>query len=397
MSIKIIDSHPVISVSLDTRRSNKKKLYPVKLRATFQVIKKGKKAWVQKYYPLKKFCTKTDFKSIQSTPRTTKQKDIKNAMIAAQQKANKILESHTFVNIELFDRLYNSAGKLELVSSVFDIKISELEKEGRIGTADLYRAVKNSMPEGLSFYEITLDWIREYAKGRNLTTAAIYLRHLRAVYNKAMGMKLVNSDLYPFGRGGYTIKKTKARKIALSEADKNRLINITDPALRWSIDMWLVSYYCYGLNMTDVCALRVKDLKDDVLMISRAKTGNELIIPLRKEVKEIIARHGNRTLNPNDYVFPVLQDGLTARQIKNRVKDFTKQVNAGLKKVQEKLEFPIKLTTYTARHTSAMMALRKGASLELIQEMLGHGSKTTTEDYMSGFDLDTKRAISDKL
>lgn len=397
MSQKIIDGHPVISVFLDTRRTNKTKLFPVKLRATFQVIRKGKKAWVQKYYPLKKYCSKSDFKSIQSIPRTTKQKDIKNAMLAAQQKANKILASHTYINIELFDRLYNSAGNFESVASVFTIKIGELDKEGRVGTADLYRAVKNSLPEGLSFYEVTSDWIRKYTKGRNLTTAAIYLRHLRAIYNKAISMRLVNSDLYPFGRGGYVIKKTKSRKIALSEVDKNRLIKIKDPGLRWVIDMWLVSYYCYGLNMTDVCMLRVKDLKDDVLIISRAKTGSELIIPLRGEVKEIIARHGNRTLNPNDYVFPVLQEGLTARQIKNRVKDFTKAVNAGLKKVREKLELNIKLTTYTARHTSAMMALRKGASLELIQEMLGHGSKLTTQDYMSGFDLDTKRAISDKL
>jgi integrase/recombinase XerD len=397
MSIKVIDSHPVISVWLDIRRSNKKKLYPVKLRATFQIIKKGKKAWVQKPYPLKKFCSKTDFKSILSTPRTTKQKEIKNVIIAAQQKANKILESHTTVNIELFDRLYTSAGNLELVSSVFYIKISELEKEGRVGTADLYRAVKNSLPEGLSFYEITVPWIRQYVKGRNLTTAAIYLRHLRAIFNKAIDMKLVNSDLYPFSRSGYVIKKTKSRKIALSEADKNRLLLISDPGLRWCIDMWLASYFCYGLNMTDICGLKLKDLKDDIIIINRAKTGNELIIPLKSEVKEIIARHGNRTLNPNDYVFPVLREGLTARQMKNRIKDFTKAVNAGLKKVQEKLELKIKLTTYTARHTSAMMALRKGASLELIQEMLGHGSKMTTEDYMSGFDLDRKRAISDKL
>lgn len=55
---------PTISVVLDTRVANKKKLYPIKLRATFQIIQKGKKKWVQKYYALKRAVSKKDFKAI---------------------------------------------------------------------------------------------------------------------------------------------------------------------------------------------------------------------------------------------------------------------------------------------------------------------------------------------
>jgi integrase/recombinase XerD len=394
--------HPLISIILDTREANKNKLYPVKLRATFHV---SKKKWIQRYFSLKVYCSEKDFAAAKSKPISNKQKDIRKKLVEAESKANRILESHSYVNAELFARLYTSAGNLESVESVFDLKIAELEKAGKIGTADLYRSVKNSIlsnTPGLTFYEISSDWIRKYVtwlKENKLgeTTVGIYLRHLRAIYNKAIDTKVIKPDLYPFGRGGYTIQKTRARKIALSEEDKNRLIEIKDPELRLAADMWLLSYYCYGLNMTDILSLKVKDLINDLLMISRGKTGNDLVIPIRKEVKEIILRHGNRTLNPNDYVFPILNGELTARQIKNRVKEFVNSINYGLKKVEAKLKLKIRLTTYTARHTFANIALKKGASKEFIQDALGHSSILTTENYLAGFDVEEKRAISDKL
>jgi integrase len=75
---------------------------------------------------------------------------------------------------------------------------------------------------------------------------------------------------------------------------------------------------------------------------------------------------------------------------------FTKKINAGLSKVADELGLP-HLTTYTARHTFANISLLKGASKEFIQEALGHQSIMTTENYISGFDLETKRKMNAKL
>jgi integrase/recombinase XerD len=410
---------PVVSVILDIRKANKAKLFPIKLRATFQVSKKGENKWIQKYYPLKLYVSKSDFKTIISgTARTLEHKEIKAEIIKAQARANKILETHTYVNIEVFDTLYTGISNLVDVQGVFDFKISELQKEGRIGSRDMYRAVKNSIVKycgGLTFYEITKEWINKYVTwlrshkegdktiSVSSTTVNIYLRQLRAIYNMAIYMRLINRDMYPFGRGGFLIKKSQARKIALSEVDKNRLLALQDPELRHAVDFWMLSYFCYGLNITDILLLKVRDLKDDLLIIDREKkkntdaSGKKLVIPIRKEVKEIILRWGNKTLNPNDYVFPILTEGLTPEQMKDRTKDFTKRINDGLKKVAEKLELDVKLTTYTARHTFATMALRKGASKEFIQDALGHTSIMTTENYLSGFDVEAKRAMSEKL
>lgn len=404
---------PIVSIMLDTRKeATGKGLYSIKLRATFSKIVKGRKVWYQKYYSLKRYVSKEDYEVIRKGPRTYIQKEIRKEMIGAEEKANRILDAHSFVTEELFDRLYSGAGNLEGVAGVFDIKISELEKEGRIGSRDLYSAVKNSMLKfsgGVTFPEITKAWLNKYAAWiqshddvRNSpTTAGIYIRHLRAIYNLAIELKLVNRDLYPFGKGGYVIKKTRKRKIALSEVDKNRLLLISDPELKYAVDMWTLSYYCYGLNTADIALLKIKDLKDDLLIIGREKTKNTdsdngLVIPIRQEVKDIILRWGNKTLNPESYVFPILEPGLTPKQMRSRTKDFTKRVNAGLKKVGELLGLE-KLTTYTARHTFAMMARRKGASDEFIRNALGHALQSTTDAYLDGFDVEEKRAISDKL
>jgi integrase/recombinase XerD len=291
---------------------------------------------------------------------------------------------------------------------------------GRIGSRDMYRGARNSIarfvdPElkkmktrkgpdkvevNISWYEVSSDWVKKYyawlLKQTSPTTASIYLRHLRAAFNRAIDLHIVKGDVYPFGKHGVKIPTTSARKIALSEIDKNRLLELKN----WSVDFWALSYYCYGLNILDLALLTIADIRDDLIIIKRQKsknTGKVMVIPIRQEVKDIISRHGNKSLNPADYVFPILSPGLTPNQIKNRVKDFVRKVNEGLREARKKLELTGKLTTYSARHTFANIALQKGASKEFIQEALGHSSMMTTENYLAGFDIETKRAISAKL
>lgn len=79
------------------------------------------------------------------------------------------------------------------------------------------------------------------------------------------------------------------------------------------------------------------------------------------------------------------------------VLDFIKSINEGLRVVREKLNFPFKLTTYTARHTFSNILLLNGASKEYLQEALGHETMNTTEIYISGFDNDTKKRMSEVL
>ena len=52
----------------------------------------------------------------------------------------------------------------------------------------------------------------------------------------------------------------------------------------------------------------------------------------------------------------------------------------------ERLELPIPLTTYVARHSYATILKRAGVSTSIISESLGHSSEKITQVYLDSFD-----------
>jgi integrase len=54
--------------------------------------------------------------------------------------------------------------------------------------------------------------------------------------------------------------------------------------------------------------------------------------------------------------------------------------------IGEKLELPIPLTTYVARHSYATVLKRAGVSTAIISESLGHSSEKITQVYLDSFD-----------
>ncbi|MFN5930580.1 MAG: tyrosine-type recombinase/integrase, partial [Sphingobacteriales bacterium] len=63
----------------------------------------------------------------------------------------------------------------------------------------------------------------------------------------------------------------------------------------------------------------------------------------------------------------------------------------------ESLGIKKKATTYHARHTSASIMKKSGASIMQIQEALGHSSPMVTQKYLDSFDDDVKRNLAQAL
>lgn len=409
---------PAISVILDTRRAINtgphKGLFPVKLKATFKVTVKGKPKWVAKYFHLL-YCAKRDYqKVVTSNPRTTRLKQIREAIINAEVKANAIVDKFQLLNIDKFSRLYMQSESNFEVKAVFEDYIEQLVKEERLGNAEAYRNARASIlkfgSDQLQFVEISASWLKKYElhmlkQGRSRTTVGMYLRCLRKIFNIAIEEQLVTADLYPFSKGGFRIASTQARKIALNEKQKNQILAFasTDEVTNRAIHFWQFSYFCNGMNFADIARLRRSQVSAEMLTLYRSKSANTsrhivpIIIPMRPEVQTVINRYGSHSLNPKDYVFEILHERMTPAQQKAAIHQWLKVTNKALVKVGEKLKFPFRFTTYTARHTFATVALRHGATKEFIQEALGHASMHTTESYLGGLDFDTKKAVSDKL
>ena len=137
------------------------------------------------------------------------------------------------------------------------------------------------------------------------------------------------------------------------------------------------------MNTKDIALLRYKDIKEGRIEFIRAKTRNTtktnlkpIIIYLNEFTSGIIERYGNNYTGPDAMVFDIIRENMTAQEQHNRIKQ---------------------ISTIWARHSYASSSIRKGASMEFMQEALGHGNVRTTQNYFAGFDDESKREFASTL
>ena len=59
--------------------------------------------------------------------------------------------------------------------------------------------------------------------------------------------------------------------------------------------------------------------------------------------------------------------------------------NKYLGRLSQQLDLPVKITTYSARHSFASILKESGAPVEYISEALGHSNQQTTVSYLKSF------------
>ena len=262
--------------------------------------------------------------------------------------------------------------------------------------------------EKLPFSEITPDFLDDYEEymlysGKSITTVGIYLRPLRAIFNIAISENDVHPDLYPFGKRKYQIPQGKKVKKALSQRELSLLYKIDPriPEQEKARDFWFFSYACNGMNMKDIALLKYEDFEDDAFYYYRAKTfkkskqKEKIKIYLTPFVESVIDKYGNS--KKNSYVFPIINDAMTATEQHKKIKNFTRLVNQHISNLAEENGLPAEISTYWARHSFATNAVRKGASMEFISEALNHSDLKVTKGYFAGFEDEAKKEFAQNL
>lgn len=288
-------------------------------------------------------------------------------------------------------------------------RIDYLLRSLRIGTARNYRRVETSLKHYLNgkdllFSEIDSifadsynDWLME--KGMLRNSASFHMRILRAVYNNGVKKGLTDQQ-YPF-REVYT-GVDKTRKRAISADMIRRLINLDiddTNILSRTRDFFLFSLFTRGMAFVDIAYLKKKDIVGDRLVYERQKTGQTLVIQIEKEVREIIDKYKERNLESR-YLFPIL----TKEDEKEKYQEYERALcgyNYRLGKLSEMLGGGIKLTSYTARHTWATIAMELDVPLSVISAGMGHTSERTTRIYLESLNYgkidSANRKILDNL
>ncbi len=181
--------------------------------------------------------------------------------------------------------------------------------------------------------------------------------------------------------GIVTPKKDKRLPAHLSVDDTFRLLEAPDastPAGRRDRALLEVAYSC-GLRVSELVGLNWSDIDAALGLVRvRGKGNKERVVPIGRKALDALAayREGLAEWCPEsrrdpDAVFLNRRGGrLTVRSVARVVDGHT--LASGL---------PTKVSPHMLRHSFATHLLGAGADLRAIQELLGHASLSTTQNY----------------
>jgi integrase len=274
--------------------------------------------------------------------------------------------------------------------------IDNLKKENRLRYAGMYEISYNSFIKfnkhlDIPFSDIDVAWLKRYeawGKSQNLSVSTIStrIRHLRAVFNLALLEHAIKSDCYPFHIYKVSKLNRATAKRALSKTDIQNIMEYQgkSPMEQLAIDLFIFSYICAGINFIDMAKLKQSNIQENQLVYNREKTKKLIIVPLQEPAMQIIEKYSN---GKSPFIFPILSNFHKSEvQIANRLHKVLAKINKHLKEIGVKLNLPIPLTTYVARHSFATVLKRAGVSTSIISESLGHSSERITQVYLDSFD-----------
>lgn len=303
----------------------------------------------------------------------------------------------------------------QTVEERFNHEIKTLVGLGKIGTAVKYKGCYSLLSQaGLQAVRISsvdrtfLDKFLLFLlqKGNKNNSIATKFSVLRAVWNKAKadGIRMPEQDPFLQFHIGKFWSSTKKRALTKEEVliVRNCQLNFnSEPSsMSFARDIFIFAYLEGGLNFGDIAFLKEANISRGRIYYVRRKTQKEISIHLADEASEIIDRYRQDPLDPEQYLFPILNRHIhkSDQQIFNRIHKVLGFVNRNLHQLGEDLHLSLTLTTYVARHSFATVLKRSGVSVEVISECLGHSDIQTTQIYLDGFsDIEKDKALENLL
>lgn len=148
-----------------------------------------------------------------------------------------------------------------------------------------------------------------------------------------------------------------------------------------------LSYHC-ALRISEALLLKTKDvdLEKGVLLIREGKGGYDRAIPLSKSIEYKLERYLSDNFSKCNeeflFVSPKTGHSFTPVPIRKYLAKFVKDMN-----------FKIKVTHHTLRHSIAKHLLERGLDIRYVQKFLGHHSINTTAQYTKLNLEDLQRAL----
>lgn len=275
-----------------------------------------------------------------------------------------------------------------------DTVVEQYGKAGRVGTADKNRSVLSKLRAyrpTLTFADITTSFLATYEQylrehyGNCTNTVVKDMKFLRKVFNDAIRQDMIEATASPFGK--YRLKQEKISRDYLTAEELSSIESCSatpGQALPLYRDMFIFACYTGGLRISDVLQLRWKDFDGSHLQVVIQKTGTQVAIKVPQKGLELMLRYRKEMDDKNAFVFPVLSATVNKDDhlmLYAAIRSATTQVNRNLKVLAKLAGIDKRLTFHISRHSFAVMALRKGISIDKVSKLMAHAAIRETQVY----------------
>jgi integrase len=257
----------------------------------------------------------------------------------------------------------------------------EREKNMKMYTNTL-KHIKKFQQTPIPLTSVNSMWINNFKNYLDsiisINSVATYLNALKAVLNRAVAENLILKN--PFS---IKIKTQFREKVYLTEEEVIKIGQVKKLTAKQEHSRLAFLFACFtGLRISDLKKLKWSniDINKRNMSLMQEKTSDFVYIPL-SETCIVILKQLQKT---SEYVFSFISN------VQTQTYDFH------LKAIIKKARINKNVTSHTARHTFATMALTRGADLYTVSKILGHSDIKVTQVY--GKIIDSKKDdVANKL
>ncbi len=277
----------------------------------------------RKYYTIGEKATADEWDKINSTNSKGESRKIGKKIEEVENQAEEVIldleRKDANFTFDAFEQLFFSDRSNTTVFKFIDQLIESFYQRGQIGNANVYKGTKSELyryrkKRDLSFDDITYSFLNRWETSLSSTNGtnsiSIYMRTLRAVYNKAIKEGIANQSSYPFK--DFKIKQEATAKRALRK-EHIQMIDRYDAepmSKEWFAQQYFIfSYLCQGMAFSDLALLKWENIVNDRIVYKRVKTvrtsKNPKIISIKitSRIDEILNAFRKSSTQYDDYIF----------------------------------------------------------------------------------------------
>ena len=278
-----------------------------------------------------------------------------------------------------------------------------LRAAARFSTAKSYQDALNSLirffgRDEIAYDDITRANLRRYQddllrRGRSWNTVSTYMRRVRCVYNQAVdgGEATYVPNLFKEIFTGIESR----RKKAVTQEEIRRLITapVGSPGLRQAQLAVTLMFQYGGMAFVDLSHLRAGNFREGVLDYRRQKTGTPMRILIPEATRNPLQELSSHTRPDSPYLFPFLSGTQRGEAAYREYKSSLARFNQRLRALARAAGITATVSSYTNPHSYASILKELEVPNEMISELLGHKSITTTQIYLKSFSLEKMASV----